>query len=131
MAIALDEFQAVEAFDSGNVEHALRAAVQDQRAVGYVFAGSEPSLMEKHGEPQAALLQGRPGGTAAEDRPGAIRRLARAALQGERHPARAGLGAAIVDLAGNVPYDVQRLAHETWDDVHQGARRARASTTCT
>ena len=31
-----------------------------------------------------------------------------------------GLGAAIVDLAGNVPYDVQRLAHETWDDVRGG-----------
>jgi hypothetical protein len=28
-----------------------------------------------------------------------------------------GLGVAIVDLAGNLPYDVQRLAHETWDDV--------------
>jgi hypothetical protein len=33
-----------------------------------------------------------------------------------------GLGAAIVDLAGNLPYDVQRLAHETWDDV-AGVRR--------
>ncbi|HEY6507000.1 MAG TPA: hypothetical protein VIY56_03250, partial [Vicinamibacterales bacterium] len=31
-----------------------------------------------------------------------------------------GLGAAIVDLAGNLPYDVQRLAHETWDDVRAG-----------
>ena len=30
---------------------------------------------------------------------------------------------AIVDLAGNVPYDVQRLAHETWDDLHQQGRR--------
>src|SRR6185295_11714984 len=28
-----------------------------------------------------------------------------------------GLGAAVVELAGNLPYDVQRLAHETWDDV--------------
>jgi hypothetical protein len=43
----------------------------------------------------------------------------------------AGLGAAIVDLAGNLPYDVQRLAHETWDVVHappsgrsRSARRA-------
>ena len=36
-----------------------------------------------------------------------------------------GLGAAIVDLAGNLPYDVQRLAHETWDDVRaNGAKRA-------
>ena len=32
----------------------------------------------------------------------------------------AGLGAAIVDLAGNLPYDVQRLAHEVWDDVKAG-----------
>ena len=40
--------------------------------------------------------------------------------------AEAGLGAAIVDLAGNLPYDVQRLAHETWDDV-----RARAAGSAT
>ena len=36
-----------------------------------------------------------------------------------------GLGAAIVELAGNLPYDVQRLAHETWDEVRaNGGRRA-------
>jgi hypothetical protein len=36
-----------------------------------------------------------------------------------------GLGAAIVELAGNLPYDVQRLAHETWDEVRgRGKRRA-------
>jgi hypothetical protein len=34
-----------------------------------------------------------------------------------------GLGAAVVDLAGNVPYDVQRLAHELWDDVRAANRR--------
>ena len=34
-----------------------------------------------------------------------------------------GLGAAIVDLAANVPYDVQRLAHETWDDVRAAGHR--------
>ena len=31
-----------------------------------------------------------------------------------------GLGAAIVELAGNLPYDVQRLAHEVWDDAQGG-----------
>jgi hypothetical protein len=35
----------------------------------------------------------------------------------------AGLGEAIVDLAANVPYDVQRLAHETWDDVKDAGKR--------
>ncbi len=34
-----------------------------------------------------------------------------------------GLGAAIVELSGNLPYDVQRLAHETWDDVKVAGRR--------
>src|SRR5207253_714519 len=40
VVIALDEFQAIESFNGGSVEHALRAATQHQRQVGYVFAGS-------------------------------------------------------------------------------------------
>jgi hypothetical protein len=28
-----------------------------------------------------------------------------------------------VELAGNLPYDVQRLAHETWDEVRGSSRR--------
>ena len=47
MAISLDEFQGIGVFNGGSVEHALRAAVQQQRQVGYVFAGSEPTLMER------------------------------------------------------------------------------------
>jgi hypothetical protein len=47
VTVALDEFQAVGQFDGGSVEHAMRAAVQHQRDVGYVFAGSEPTLMER------------------------------------------------------------------------------------
>lgn len=47
-------------------------------------------------------------------------RFARSGLRPEP-----GLGAAVVDLAGNLPYDVQRLAHETWDEVRgRGRRRA-------
>src|ERR1700730_8227456 len=32
-------------------------------------------------------------------------------------------GAAIVELAGNLPYDIQRLAHETWDELRAAGRR--------
>jgi hypothetical protein len=35
-----------------------------------------------------------------------------------------GLGAAIVELAGNLPYDVQRLAHEVWDDVRAAGTKS-------
>ncbi len=123
LAVALDEFQAIAAFDGGNVEHALRAAVQDQRNVGYVFAGSEPSLMERMLEPRRPFYKAGP-----------VVRLEKideelfASFIDSRFAATGlkpedGLGAAIVDLAANVPYDVQRLAHETWDDVRVSGRR--------
>jgi hypothetical protein len=125
LVVALDEFQAIGAFNGGSVEHALRAAVQHQRRVGYVFAGSEPTLMER------MLGRNRPFYKA-----GPVMRLQRipadrfATFIEERFRATRirpapGLGAAIVDLAGNLPYDVQRLAHEVWDDVRAlGARAA-------
>jgi hypothetical protein len=124
LVIALDEFQAVDAFNGGSVEHALRAAAQQQRQVGYVFAGSEPSLMEKMIGPRRPFykagpvlrLQKIPADVFA---PWIEGRFSRTGMRAE-----AGLGAAIVDLAGNLPYDVQRLAHETWDDVRAaGGRR--------
>jgi hypothetical protein len=34
-----------------------------------------------------------------------------------------GLGQAVVELAGGLPYDVQRLAHEVWDDGYTGGLR--------
>ena len=124
MAIALDEFQTIATFDGGSVEPALRAAVQDQRQVGYVFAGSEPSLMER------MLGSRRPFYKA-----GPVMRLEKidaaefAAFIEHRFIATGitveeGLGEAIVELAANVPYDVQRLAHETWDDVRAARKRA-------
>ena len=124
MAVALDEFQTIASFDGGNVEHALRAAVQEQRSVGYVFAGSEPSLMERMLTPKRPFYKAGP-----VVRLGKIderlfaefieTRFTRSGIRPQDN-----LGAAIVELAENVPYDVQRLAHETWDDVRSAGRKA-------
>jgi uncharacterized protein len=124
MAIALDEFQAIAAFDGGNVEHALRAAVQEQRAVGYVFAGSEPSLMERMLTPRRPFYKAGPVVRLEkiDEQTFADFIEARFAASGLR--AEEGLGTAIVELAENVPYDVQRLAHETWDDVRAAGRKS-------
>lgn len=123
LAIALDEFQAIAGFNGGSVEQALRAAVQNQRQVGYVFAGSEPTLMEQMIGPKRPFykagpvmrLQKIPAPTFAA---WVEERVRRSGLSPEP-----GLGAAIVDLAGNLPYDVQRLAHEAWDDAVDDRRR--------
>jgi len=126
VVVALDEFQAIVGFNGGSVEHAMRAAVQHQREVGYVFAGSEPSLMERMLGPRRPFYKAGPvmrlDKIPAEEFAAFIdQRFARSGLRPDD-----GLGAAIVELAGNLPYDVQRLAHETWDEVR--SRRHRRAT---
>ena len=123
VVVALDEFQAIAGFNGGSVEHAMRAAVQHQREVGYVFAGSEPSLMERMLGPKRPFYKAGPvmrlEKIPADEFAAFIdARFARSGMRPEP-----GLGAAIVELAGNLPYDVQRLAHETWDEVRGRSRR--------
>jgi hypothetical protein len=123
VAIALDEFQAIAGFNGGSVEHGLRAAIQQQGRVGYVFAGSEPSLMERMLGPKRPFYKAGPV-MRLQKIPADVfaasieRRFAKTGL-----PCEPGLGASIVELAGNLPYDVQRLAHETWDDARGSGRR--------
>jgi len=125
VVVALDEFQAVAEFDGGSVEHALRAAAQQQRSVGYVFAGSEPSLMERMIGPRRPFYKAGPVMRLEKIPPDTFAAFIEQRFTATGMRPEPGLGVAIVDLAGNLPYDVQRLAHETWDDVRAaGGKRA-------
>ena len=123
VVVALDEFQAIGGFDGGSVEQALRAAIQHQRRVGYVFAGSEPTLMERMLGPKRPFYKAGPvlrlGRIPSEEFAAFVEvRFAKSGIRPDEH-----VGAAIVELAGNMPYDVQRLAHEAWDDVRAARGR--------
>src|SRR5439155_546243 len=104
---------------------ARRGAVQHQRDVGSVFACSEPSLMERMLGPKRPFYKAGPvmrlEKIPADEFAAALdSRFRRSGMKPEE-----GLGDAIVELAGNLPYDVQRLAHETWDEVRaSGGKRA-------
>ena len=123
LAIALDEFQAITAFDGGTVENALRAAVQEQRQVGYVFSGSEPSLMERMLGPRRPFYKAGPVMRLEKIDPAEFAAFIDQRFTGSGIRPDEGLGESIVDLAANVPYDVQRLAHETWDDVKEAGKK--------
>jgi hypothetical protein len=123
VVVALDEFQAIAGFNGGSVEHALRAAVQHQRNVGYVFAGSEPSLMERMLGPRRPFYKAGPVIRLDKIPADEFAAFIDARFQHSGMKPEEGLGAAVVELAGNLPYDVQRLAHETWDEVRTGGRR--------
>jgi hypothetical protein len=124
MAIALDEFQAIGAFNGGSVEHTLRAAVQTQRQVGYVFSGSEPTLMERMLGRSRPFYKAGPVMRLQKIPADRFAQFIEARFKASGIKAATGLGAAVVDLAGNLPYDVQRLAHEVWDDTKSEGRRA-------
>lgn len=123
VVVALDEFQAISGFNGGSVEHALRAAVQHQRDVGYVFAGSEPSLMERMLTPKRPFYKAGPVMRLEKIPPADFAAFVNARFARTGIKADPALGEAIVELAGNLPYDVQRLAHETWDDVRASGRK--------
>jgi uncharacterized protein len=56
--LAFDEFQDVQAYNSGRLEKQMRAAFQHHRHVGYLFAGSKPHLLRRMAEdPHAAFYR--------------------------------------------------------------------------
>ena len=121
--VALDEFQAIAGFNGGSVEHTLRAAVQHQREVGYVFAGSEPSLMERTIGPRRPFYKAGPVMRLDKIPPDEFAAFIDARFKRSGMAPEPRFGAAIVELAGNLPYDIQRLAHETWDELRVAGRR--------
>jgi uncharacterized protein len=123
VVVALDEFQAIGGFNGGSVEHALRAAIQQQRDVGYVFAGSEPTLMERMLGARRPFYKAGPVMRLGRIPPDEFAAFLEARFKRSGIRADPGLGVAIVDLAGNMPYDVQRLAHEAWDDARAAGRK--------
>jgi AAA+ ATPase superfamily predicted ATPase len=56
--VAFDEFQEIQEFDGGRLEKQMRAAFQQHRQVGYVFAGSKPHLLRRMADdPHAAFYR--------------------------------------------------------------------------
>jgi hypothetical protein len=115
VAICLDEFQQISQFNGGSVENAIRNQIQGQREVGYVFAGSQPSLMQEmlsakrpfHKAGPQVFLDKIPAESWKEFITSHFRRRGRTLDD-------AGL-TTLLQTADLIPYDVQRIAHELWD----------------
>lgn len=123
MAICLDEFQQVSQFNGGSVENALRNQVQQQRDVGYVFAGSQPSLMHE------MLSSRRPFHKAGPqmfldkiDAADWKEFISRQFRKRGRSLEDAAMDA-LLKAADLIPYDVQRIAHELWDYAELKSKR--------
>lgn len=124
VAVVIDEFQKVVLQGGEDAEGQIRAAIQRHRKVGYVFAGSDTRLIS-----DMTANPRRPFYKLGEIRVvGALPRAEFAEFLAEGFRAggiRVGDGAvdAILDLSEEVPYNVQLLAHECWEQARSGTRR--------
>lgn len=115
MAICLDEFQQISQFNGGSVENALRNQVQEQREVGYVFAGSQPSLMREMLSARRPFHKAGPQMFLDKISASAWRDFVARHLRKRGRTLNDSGVETLLTTADLIPYDVQRIAHELWD----------------
>jgi hypothetical protein len=116
VGLILDEFQKLIELGGASAEGQLRAAVQTHRHIGYVFAGSKTRMLT-----EMTSDASRPfyrlgerlflGAIPREDFLAFIQR----AFQQTGYSVEDGAAETILNLAEDVPYNVQRLAHDSWE----------------
>lgn len=116
VVVVLDEFQQLVAEGGVTAERQIRASVQTHQHVSYIFAGSKTRLLTDMTTHHARPFY-RMGSSLFL---GPIARAAFAPFLTEGFEARGfkvapGAIERILDLAEDVPYSVQRLAHRCWD----------------
>ncbi len=125
--IALDEFQHVIKQGGEHAERQIRAAVQTHRHVGYVFAGSATRMLaDMTSDPGRAFYK-----MGARLFLGLIPRDEFTVfLRGGFDQAGCTVDDAalvcILELTHDVPYSVQRLAHECWEGLRVDASESTA-----
>jgi hypothetical protein len=116
IGLILDEFQQVVAPGGHDAEAQIRAAVQEHRKVGYVFAGSDTRMLAAMTSDPARPLY-RLGSVRFLDlvpRPAFIAYMRERFAQLKAKVTDDAL-VAILDEADDVPYNVQLLAHQCWN----------------
>lgn len=115
MAICLDEFQQISQFNGGSVESAIRNQVQEQREVGYVFAGSQPSLVQEMLSAKRPLHKAGPQMFLDKIPTAAWKEFIHSQFRRRGRTLDERAMATLLETADLIPYDVQRIAHELWD----------------
>jgi hypothetical protein len=120
--LILDEFQKIVEQGGATTEGQIRAAVQRHRHVAYVFAGSDTRLLAAMtGEATRPFYRlGTRRFVGPVPRP-AFRAFLARGLRDVTTVTDTGVEA-ILDLATDVPYNVQLLAHACWEAARTAAR---------
>src|SRR6185437_2968848 len=111
MAICLDEFQQISQFNGGSIENAIRNQVQQQREVGYVFAVSQPSLMQEMLSAKRSFHKAGPQMFLDKISADAWKEFITAQFRRRGKTIEDQALTTLLTTADLIPYDVQRIAH--------------------
>ncbi len=121
VVVILDEIQQIVLEHGEAAERQLRATIQRHRHVGYIFAGSATRLLttmtEDAGRPFYRLGERL---FLSEVPRSDFLRFLRNAFADSGFKTVTGGCEAIMEMAEEVPYNVQRLAHEVWEMLRAG-----------
>ena len=118
LVIIIDEFSDIDKFNGLTIEKALRSEIQRQMHIGYIFSGSEQSVMlaMTRGRTRAFYKLGRImelGSIGRKTYAGFIRKWLR---KGGYSIERDDLNR-IFEIGKDVPYNIQRLCSVMWDQA--------------
>lgn len=116
VVVMFDEFQEIVSIGGEPLEKLMRAVIQKQRNVGYVFCGSKKTMMSEMVSKKSRAFFGMGPVTHLEKIPSEYfeKYLAGNFTSGGFACSKETLRF-IVSSAGGIPYYVQYLAHELWD----------------
>ncbi len=114
--VMFDEFQEIVSIGGEPLEKLLRAVIQKQRNVGYVFCGSKKTMMSEMVSKRSRAFFGMGPVSHLEKIPTEYfeKYLAGNFTKGGFDCSKETLRL-IVSSAGSIPYYIQYLAHELWD----------------
>ena len=116
VAVIIDEFQRIVERDGVEAERQLRAAIQRQRHVAYVFAGSATRLLHDMTTDTARPFYKLGSVVPIGPLPRAeFLAFLERAFTSSHITVKPGATEAILAAAEEVPYNVQLLAHECWE----------------
>lgn len=116
VVVMFDEFQEIVGIGGEALEKLMRAVIQKQRNVGYVFCGSKKTMMSEMVSKKSRAFFGMGPVTHLEKIPSEYfekylaENFARGGFTCSKEILRS-----IVNSAGGIPYYIQYLAHELWD----------------
>lgn len=121
--IIIDEFSDITKYNGTDVEKAIRAVVQTHQQVGYIYSGSKRSVIRDMVRDKKRAFY-RMGAT-MELRP-IPRDLFRAFIEkwfnrGE-YKSDEGVVDLVLERGRNVPYNIQRIAHNIWEEARDSKK---------